>query len=237
VVIGGELSARKGLTVAERRIPMPGITTRDLADLALGVELRLDWFAHSFVRTAEHVREVKDHLRNLGVARPFVIAKIEDREGYENLDEIIRESDGIMVARGDLGVSVHRALVPVLQHHIIRRCNAARIPDIVATQMLETMTVNPYPTRAEVNDVATAVLQGADYVMLSGETAAGRHPVRAARETAAIIATVEQHLRTSCSGVPLLFRRSERPPALRPTGQPHPAGAPAAVIVPRRCAS
>ncbi|HBL15230.1 MAG: pyruvate kinase [Elusimicrobia bacterium GWA2_69_24] len=194
VVLGGPLSDRKGLTVLDRSFPMPGVTEEDRRDLELGAALGLDWFAHSFVRRPEHVREVRERLRGLGVKRPFVIAKIEDGEGFRNLGGILRASDGVMVARGDLGVSVRGALVPLLQRDIIRRCSRAGKTDIVATQMLETMTQNPFPTRAEVNDVATAVLQGADYVMLSGETAVGKYPVRAVATMAEIAAAAEAGL-------------------------------------------
>lgn len=193
VIVGGELSSRKGVNVLDKKLPLPGVTKQDITDLEFGAKIGMDWFAHSFVREAGHILEVKDLLSKFGARKTFVIAKIEDREGFENLDKIISVSDGIMVARGDLGVSVKRELVPLLQKHIIEKTNAAKKTDIVATQMLDTMINNPYPTRAEVNDVAVAVMQGADYVMLSAETAAGKYPVLAVQEMQRIICTIEKN--------------------------------------------
>ena len=134
-------------------------------------------------------------MKQSGAKKTFIIAKIEDGEGFANIDGIISVSDGIMVARGDLGVSVDRAIVPLMQKQIIEKCNLADKPDIVATQILDSMITRPYPTRAEVNDVAVAVMQGADYLMLSAETAVGKYPVRVTQEMARIISVIAAGLK------------------------------------------
>ncbi|MCX8082189.1 MAG: pyruvate kinase [bacterium] len=195
VIVGGELSSRKGISVVGKTLPLPGITEQDYRDAEFAVSLGITYFAQSFVRKADDVVKLKEFLIRCNPAnRYFVIAKIEDYNGYKNIDSIIEVSDGIMVARGDLGVSVQRALVPLIQKEIIEKCNKANKLDIVATQMLDSMTENPYPTRAEVNDVAVAVMQGADYLLLSSETAAGKYPVLATREMKKIINTIERYI-------------------------------------------
>lgn len=191
----GELSSRKGLIVKGKFLPLPSITFEDKKDAKFAVSLGINWFAQSFVRKKENVIELRNYLKSLDKKSRFsIIAKIEDLEGYKNIDEIIKVADGVMVARGDLGVSVERALVPIIQKEIIKKTNKHRRLDIVATQMLETMIDNPYPTRAEVNDVAVAVMQGADYVMLSGETAIGKYPILAVREMKKIIDVVYNYI-------------------------------------------
>ncbi|MEN3013476.1 MAG: pyruvate kinase [Endomicrobiia bacterium] len=194
VVVGGVVSSRKGITVRNKFLPLDAVTQEDKKDIEFALSLGITWFAQSFVREAKNVEELKEYLKSLDKTKKFfIIAKIEDMYGYKNIDEIIKVADGVMVARGDLGVSVERALVPILQKEIIEKTNKAKKLDIVATQMLETMVENPYPTRAEVNDVAVAVMQKADYVMLSAETAVGRYPVLAVKEMKRIIDVVENY--------------------------------------------
>jgi pyruvate kinase len=193
VIIGGELNPRKGLSVLNKIIPLPGVTAQDKVDLAFGIKEGMDWFAHSFVRKASHVTELRKLAAAYGAKDIFVVSKIEDRQGFRNVDEIIKVSNGIMVARGDLGVSVDRALVPIMQKQIVEKCNKARKTDIVATQILDSMIHNPYPTRAEVNDVAVAVMQETDYLLLSGETAVGKYPVQTTAEMARIISVIQRN--------------------------------------------
>lgn len=196
IIEAGELSSRKGLIVKGKSLPLPSITLEDKKDAKFAVSLGIKWFAQSFVRKKEDVIELRRYLKSLDKKRKFfIIAKIEDLQGYKNIDEIIKVADGVMVARGDLGVSVERALVPIIQKEIIKKTNKAKKLDIVATQMLETMIDKPYPTRAEVNDVAVAVMQGADYVMLSGETAIGKYPVLAVKEMRKIIDVVNNYIK------------------------------------------
>lgn len=195
IVIGGWLSSRKGVSVLNRELPLEPITPKDIEDIRFAVSAGFVNFAQSFVRRGSDVERLRMYLNSIEKKKYFIIAKIEDRVGFENIDEIIKKSDAVMIARGDLGVSVNRAIVPLIQKEIISKCNRAGIIDIVATQMLESMVERPYPTRAEVNDVAVAVMQGADYVMLSAETAIGRYPVLVVREMKSIIRTVEYYMR------------------------------------------
>jgi pyruvate kinase len=175
VVEGGILKERKGINMPGADLRFGAMTDKDKKDLQFGIEHKVDFVSLSFVRTAEDVREVagllKPHLPRCGV-----VAKIENRQAIDNIDEIIAAADGIMIARGDMGVAIPIYEVPIVQKHIIRKCNAARKFVITATQMLEHMTEHSRPTRAEVTDVANAILDGTDYVMLSGETAAGKFP-------------------------------------------------------------
>lgn len=178
VMVGGPLSSRKGVNLPNIRTSTPALTDKDLADLEFGLEMDVDIMALSFVREASDVRQLVDRIKEKG-SNVFVIAKIEKPEAVVCIDEILSVADGIMVARGDLGIEMRLSKVPGAQKSIIRKCLAAAKPVITATQMLESMIDHPRPTRAEVSDVANAVLDGSDAVMLSGETAMGEWPVKA----------------------------------------------------------
>lgn len=190
VETGGELTAHKGVTLPGVRVDLPPITPQDEVHIRFGVEMGVDWIAASFVRAAEHVEAVRQAIRMAGGDQP-VIAKVENRQGLEAIDEIIQAADAVMVARGDLGVEIPPEEVPMAQKMIIRKCNEAGKPVITATQMLDSMARSPRPTRAEVTDVANAILDGSDAVMLSGETAVGRYPVESVRMMAAICRRIE----------------------------------------------
>ncbi|MDD5557496.1 MAG: pyruvate kinase [bacterium] len=191
VVTGGILRERKGLNAPGARLSIPDVSEKDLADIRLGVSEEVDMIAQSFVRSAGAIGRIRGELEVLGAACA-VVAKIENAEGLRNLDGIIRASDGVMVARGDLGVSLPIWRIPIIQKEIIARCRRFRRFSITATQMLESMVENRRPTRAEVSDVANAILDGTDYVMLSAETAAGRHPAETVRMMNEIIKYTEQ---------------------------------------------
>ena len=193
VINGGLLGSRKGVNVPNVRVNLPSITEKDKADIEFGLENGIDFIAASFIRNAEAVEEIKDIIgaHNMHVG---VISKIENMEGVENIDAIIDASAGIMVARGDLGVEVPAEEVPFLQKEIIRKCNDAFKPVVTATQMLDSMIRNPRPTRAEVTDVANAVYDGTDAVMLSGETAQGKYPLEALQMMVHIVENTEEHL-------------------------------------------
>ena len=202
VVTGGVLNSNKGLNLPRAALSIPAITEKDREDLAFAVEQGLDWIALSFVRTAEEVLDLKGYIRNLsafGHQTP-VIAKIEKPEAIQNIDAIIAAADGIMVARGDLGVEMSPEDVPMVQKTIIAKCNALGKPVITATQMLDSMIRNPRPTRAEASDVANAILDGTDAMMLSGETASGKYPLEAVRTMVRITAEVEQEQCAKCAG-------------------------------------
>ncbi len=182
VVVGGPISSHKGLNFPDSSLSIRGLTSKDIEDLRFGVqELNPDWIATSFVRSGDEVREVKERIREFGGNVP-VISKIEKHEAIEDIDNILRASDGIMVARGDLAVELNAERVPIEQKRIVARCRRLGKPVIVATQMLDSMIRNPRPTRAEVSDVANAIFDRTDAVMLSGETAIGRYPLQSVRE-------------------------------------------------------
>ena len=194
VVTGGILGERKGINLPHTSLPIASLTEKDRADLEWGMEQNADYIALSFVRTADDCREVKDLIKKLNkrkIGRALLVAKIEKAEAIQNLDEIISATDGVMVARGDLGVETSVELVPIYQKRIIEKAVANDRFVITATQMLQSMIENPYPTRAEASDVANAVLDGTDAVMLSAETAAGKHPVEAVRTMVRIIDSAE----------------------------------------------
>ena len=193
VIDGGRLSSNKGLSVPGATLTAAAMTDKDREDARFGLELGVDLVALSFVRRASDVTDLRDLMTSLGRIVP-IIAKIEKPQAIENLDEIVAVADGVMVARGDLGVEVSLEMIPAHQKHIIARANRAGKLVITATQMLESMTDNPIPTRAEVTDVANAILDGSDAVMLSGETAVGKYPVETVRRMAAIARTTEETL-------------------------------------------
>lgn len=190
VKYGGILKSRKGINLPFTNVSAPALTEKDIEDLQFGIANDVDWIALSFVRTAEDMRDIKDRIAKSG-KDIRVVAKIEKPEALQNIDEIIAESDALMVARGDLGVEIVMEEVPMAQKMIVEKCNLAAKPVIIATQMMESMIGNPRPTRAETNDVANAVLDGADAMMLSAETAAGKYPVQAVESMAKTIGAVE----------------------------------------------
>lgn len=194
VVNGGELGEKKGVNVPNVAIRLPAITDKDRDDLKFGVEQGVDFIAASFVRNAEAIKEIKELLRANGGERIDVIAKIENAEGVHNIDKIIKAADGVMVARGDLGVEIPAHKVPHIQKMIIRKCNESYKPVITATQMLDSMMRAPRPTRAEVTDVANAVYDGTDAIMLSGETAMGKYPEQAVQMMVKIAESTEPYM-------------------------------------------
>ncbi|MGD2182027.1 pyruvate kinase [Lusitaniella coriacea] len=194
VIRGGLLKSRKGVNFPSLNLRLPSLTEKDRQDLEFGIAQGVDWVALSFVRTAEDIRTLKTFLRDRGAPNLPVIAKIEKPQAIAHLDDLVRECDGLMVARGDLGVEMKPEKVPLLQKKIIRACNQAGIPVITATQMLESMIENSRPTRAEASDVANAIADGTDAVMLSGESAVGKHPVAAVAMMARIASAMEPEL-------------------------------------------
>lgn len=192
VEVGGALKSRKGVNLPHVRTSGPALTQKDLADLEVGIDLNVDWIALSFVRNETDVLHLRKHIKATG-HRAGVIAKIEKPEAFEDIDNILAVSDGIMIARGDLGIEMPMSSIPHAQKTIIHKCLLAGKPVITATQMLESMITNHAPTRAEASDVANAVLDGTDAVMLSGETAMGNHPAHVVKAMAKIIHSAEEH--------------------------------------------
>ena len=194
VINGGDVSARKGINVPGVKVSMPFISPADRADIRFAVENDFDFIATSFTRTAADVELIKEELERLGCKTMRIIAKIENREGVENAEEILKSSDGLMVARGDLGVEIPLQEIPMIQKKLIKEAYLAGKQVVTATQMLESMIQNPRPTRAEATDVANAVYDGTSAIMLSGETAAGQHPVEAVKTMALIAAVTESDI-------------------------------------------
>jgi len=192
VAIGGLLKERKGVNIPEAKLKFGGISHKDVEDILFCEKRGVEYIAQSFVRTKKDMLDVKDALMKGSKCR--LIAKIENREGIKNIDDIIAISDGIMIARGDMGVSLPIYEIPIIQKMIIKKCNRAGKFVITATQMLESMTENHRPTRAEVTDIANAIIDGTDFVMLSAESAVGRYPVETVRMMNSIIKFTEGYL-------------------------------------------
>ncbi len=191
VVQGGALKSKKGVNLPNTNVSLPALTAKDIKDALFAIENEVDWIALSFVRTAEDLEQLQDLIAAHSKYKIPIIAKIEKPEAVENIDKIVAFCDGLMVARGDLGVEIPAEEVPLIQKKLILRAKTARIPVIVATQMMETMITSLTPTRAEVNDVANSVMDGADAVMLSGETSVGNYPVQVIETMSKILMSVE----------------------------------------------
>jgi pyruvate kinase len=191
VIQGGPLKSKKGVNLPNTKVSLPALTKKDIKDAIFAIEQKVDWIALSFVRTPADLEELQDLIAKHSEHKIPIIAKIEKPEAVENIDKIVAFCDGLMVARGDLGVEIPAHEVPLIQKKLIHRAKTARIPVIVATQMMETMITSLTPTRAEVNDVANSVMDGADAVMLSGETSVGNYPVQVIEKMTQIIEAVE----------------------------------------------
>jgi pyruvate kinase len=192
VIYGGPLKSRKGINLPFSKVTAPSLTEKDIQDLELGLKNNIDWIALSFVRKASDINDLRGRI-DAAKATSRIVAKIEKPEALSNIDEIISLTDAVMVARGDLGVEIWLEEVPMVQKMLVEKCNKAGKPVIVATQMMESMIENPRPTRAETNDVANAVMDGADAVMLSAETAAGKYPLEVIRSMVRTISSVEKN--------------------------------------------
>jgi pyruvate kinase len=192
VIHGGILKSRKGINLPNTKVSAPSLTEKDLEDLEFGLANEVDWIALSFVRSAEDIIDLRNRIKAAGKDCK-IVAKIEKPEALENIDAIIEATDAIMVARGDLGVEVPMEIVPLWQKKMVEKCKLACKPVIIATQMMESMIQNPRPTRAETNDVANAVMDGADAVMLSAETASGKYPINAVKAMTSIITYLEEN--------------------------------------------
>ncbi|WP_142784721.1 pyruvate kinase [Changchengzhania lutea] len=191
VIQGGPLKSKKGVNLPNTNISQPALTEKDIEDAIFAIGQKVDWIALSFVRHAEDLMQLRDLINEHSDHKIPIIAKIEKPEAVENIDKIVSHCDGLMVARGDLGVEVPAEEVPLIQKQLVLRAKKARIPVIIATQMMETMISSLTPTRAEVNDVANSVMDGADAVMLSGETSVGSYPVQVIKQMADILKSVE----------------------------------------------
>ncbi len=191
IVNSGQIKSKKGVNVPGVAISMPGLTEKDISDIKFGIEVGVDFIAASFVRRASDVLEIRELLERHDARHIHIISKIENQQGVDNLDEILEVSDGLMVARGDLGVEIPAEEVPLVQKQMIEKCNRAGKPVITATQMLDSMQRNPRPTRAEASDVANAIFDGTDAIMLSGETAAGKYPVESVQTMSRIAESAE----------------------------------------------
>lgn len=193
VMVGGELRSNQGINAPGVVLKKPVPTQKDVKDLTFGIRQGVNCVAQSFVRSADEIKSLRSIIKQNGSDVP-IIAKVEKREALDDLDRILEEVDGIMIARGDLGLEIPIQEIPLVQKDIIKRANHAGKPVITATQMLESMMVNPRPTRAEVADIANAIFDGTDAVMLSGETAAGKHPIRAAKTMAEVAFATEERI-------------------------------------------
>lgn len=193
VIHGSVLKSRKGINLPDTALSTPSLTEKDRHDLEFGLEHEVEWIALSFVRHAEDITDLKERIAKAG-KRCKVVAKIEKPEALKNIDAIIEATDGLMVARGDLGVEVPMEEVPLHQKMMVRKCNEAGVPVIIATQMMESMIENPRPTRAETNDAANAVMDGADALMLSAETAAGQFPLLVVKSMVRVITSMEANI-------------------------------------------
>ncbi len=191
VIQGGPLKSKKGVNLPNTKVSLPALTQKDIKDAIFAIKEQVDWIALSFVRTPKDLEELQDLIAEHSDYKIPIIAKIEKPEAVENIDKIVAFCDGLMVARGDLGVEVPAQEVPLIQKKLVNRAKTARIPVIIATQMMETMITSLTPTRAEVNDVANSVMDGADAVMLSGETSVGNYPVQVIEKMTQIIEAVE----------------------------------------------
>jgi len=191
VIEGGPLSSKKGVNLPNTKISLPALTKKDKKDLIFAIQNKVDWIALSFVRTAEDIKKVKEIIAKKSDYQIPVIAKIEKPEAVENINQIIAQADGLMVARGDLGIEVPLEEVPLIQKKLVFLAKKHQKPIIIATQMMESMITGSIPTRAEVNDVANSVMDGADAVMLSGETSVGKNPVKVIKQITKIILQVE----------------------------------------------
>jgi pyruvate kinase len=194
VIFGGELTSHKGATFPRVSVNLPALTEKDRLDIQFAVTQQVDFVAISFARKAEHITEIREFVAKLGGVQ-LLVAKIENEEGLKNSAEIIKVSDGMMVARGDLGIEVPPEEVPLIQKHLIEICNCAGKPVITATEMLESMVRNPRPTRAEVSDIAQAIFDGTDAIMLSAETAVGKYPVAAIEMMSRVAERIEAALK------------------------------------------
>lgn len=191
VIQGGPLKSKKGVNLPNTNISLPALTEKDIKDAVFACSLEVDWIALSFVRNAQDLIDLQAIIKENSPYKIPIVAKIEKPEGVENIDKIVAYCDGLMVARGDLGVEIPAQEVPLIQKQLVLRAKKARIPVIIATQMMETMIDSLTPTRAEVNDVANSVMDGADAVMLSGETSVGKYPVQVIETMSKIVASVE----------------------------------------------
>ena len=206
VIQGGPFKSKKGVNLPNTNVSLPALTKKDIEDAIFAIEQKVDWIALSFVRNSEDLIELQDLIKKHSEHKIPIIAKIEKPEAIENIDKIIAYCDGLMVARGDLGVEVPAAEVPLIQKNLVLKAKKARIPVIIATQMMETMIDSLTPTRAEVNDVANSVMDGADAVMLSGETSVGEYPVQVIETMTSILKSVENST---------LIRVPQSPPNIR----------------------
>jgi len=195
VVVGGILKSKKGVNLPNTKISQPALTKKDIKDVIFAINLEVDWFALSFVRSPNDIKELQELINLHSDFKIPIIAKIEKPEAVKNIDKIVKYADGLMVARGDLGVEIPVEEVPLIQKTLVEKAKSARIPVIIATQMMESMIKNSVPTRAEVNDVANSVIDGADALMLSGETSVGKHPVLVVQQMRKIIEKVENSSR------------------------------------------